>query len=103
MYRAPRAMAVLDPLKVVLTNSRKARNEWLEAAVHPQQPEHGQPPGADQPRIVDRAADFMEDPPRKFFRLRPGGEVRLRNAFIIRCVDVIKNDAGRGYRTALRV
>jgi glutaminyl-tRNA synthetase len=92
--RAPRAMAVLDPLKVVLTNYPEGEEEWLEAAVHPQKPETGTrrvPLGREL--WVERS-DFMEDPPRKFFRLRPGGEVRLRNAFIIRCAEVVKDDAG---------
>jgi glutaminyl-tRNA synthetase len=92
--RAPRAMAVLDPLKVVLTNFPKGETEWLEAAVHPQKPEMGVRRVPLTRELWIERSDFMEEPPRKFFRLRPNGEVRLRNAFIIRCVEVARNDAG---------
>jgi glutaminyl-tRNA synthetase len=91
---APRAMAVLDPVKVVLLNFPEGETEWLEAAVHPQQPERGTRRVPIGREIWIERHDFMEDPPRKFFRLRPGGEVRLRNAFIVKCVDVVKDDAG---------
>ncbi len=92
--KAPRAMAVLDPIKVILTNFPEGETEWLEAAVHPQQPERGSRQVPISREIWIERGDFMEDPPRKFFRLRPDGEVRLRNAFIIRCTDVIKDAAG---------
>jgi glutaminyl-tRNA synthetase len=92
--KAPRAMAVLDPVKVVLTNFPEGETEWLEAAVHPQQPERGNRRVPISRELWIERGDFMEDPPRKFFRLRPDGEVRLRNAFIIRCTDVIKNADG---------
>ena len=91
---APRAMAVLEPLKIVLTNYPEGQTEELEAACHPQKPEMGVrriPLGRE---IFIERADFMEEAPKKFFRLKPGGEVRLRNAFIIRCDDVIKDDDG---------
>ncbi len=92
---APRAMAVLDPLKVVLTNYPEGESEWLEAARHPQKPEMGvRRVPLDRGIYIERA-DFMEEAPKKFFRLKPGGEVRLRNAFIIRCDEVIKDEAGR--------
>ncbi len=92
--RAPRGMAVLDPLKVVLTNYPDAETEWLEAAVHPQNPKMGTRKVPLSRELWVERSDFMEDPPRKFFRLRPGGEVRLRNAFIICCDEVIKNVEG---------
>ena len=92
--RAPRGMAVLDPLKVVLTNYPHAETEWLEVAVHPQNPEMGTRKVPLSRELWIERSDFMEDPPRKFFRLRPGGEVRLRNAFIICCDEVIKNVEG---------
>jgi len=92
--KAPRAMAVLDPIKVILTNFPEGETEWLEAAVHPQQPERGSRRVPISREIWIERGDFMEDPPRKFFRLRPDGEVRLRNAFIIRCTDVIRNADG---------
>jgi glutaminyl-tRNA synthetase len=93
--RAPRAMAVLDPVKVVLTNYPEGRVEYLEAPRHPQDPGMGTRQVPLGREIWIERGDFMEDPPRKFFRLRPGGEVRLRNAFIIKCLDVVKDDDGK--------
>ncbi|MGD9265518.1 MAG: glutamine--tRNA ligase/YqeY domain fusion protein [Lysobacterales bacterium] len=92
--RAPRAMAVLDPVKVVLTNYPEGETEYLEAPRHPQNPEMGMREVPLGREIWIERGDFMEDPPRKFFRLRPGGEVRLRNAFIIKCTNVVKDDNG---------
>ena len=91
---APRLMAVLDPIKVVLTNYPEGESEWLEAASHPQKPEMGTRSVPMSREIWVERGDFMEDPPRKFFRLRPDGEVRLRNAFIIKCHDIIKDAEG---------
>jgi glutaminyl-tRNA synthetase len=91
---APRAMAVLDPLKLVLTNYPAGQTEALTVANHPNRSELGErevPFGAE---LWIEREDFMEDPPKKFFRLRPGGEVRLRNAYIIRCDEVVKDAAG---------
>jgi glutaminyl-tRNA synthetase len=92
--RAPRTMAVLDPVKVVLLNYPEGETEWLEAPVHPQKPEMGQRQVPLTRELWIERGDFMEDPPRKYFRMRPDGEVRLRNAFIVRCVDVIKDEQG---------
>ena len=92
--RAPRRMAVLRPLKVVLTNFPEGEIEWLEAANHPQDPEQGSRKVPISREIWIEHDDFMEQAPRKFFRLKPGGEVRLRNAFIIQCNEVIKDSAG---------
>lgn len=92
--RAPRRMAVLDPLKVVLTNFPEDHVEWFEAANHPQNPALGHRQIPMTREIFIEREDFMEEAPKKFFRLRPGGEVRLRNAFIIRCDEVRKNAAG---------
>jgi glutaminyl-tRNA synthetase len=92
--RAPRTMAVLDPLKVVLTNFPEGETEWLEAPVHPQDESMGTRRVPLTREIWIERGDFMEDAPRKFFRLKPDGEVRLRNAFIIRCTDVIKDESG---------
>ncbi len=92
--RAPRTMAVLDPVKVVLTNFPEGETEWLEAPLHPQKPEMGARRVPLTRELWIERADFMEDPPRKFFRLRPDGEVRLRNAFIIRCAEVVKDASG---------
>lgn len=93
--RAPRRMAVLKPLKIVLTNFPAGETEWVEAANHPQHPEMGTRQVPITREIYIEQDDFLEDAPKKFFRLKPGGEVRLRNAFIIRCDDVIKDDEGR--------
>jgi glutaminyl-tRNA synthetase len=92
--RAPRTMAVIDPLKVVLTNFPEDETEWLAAPLHPQNAEMGTRKVALTREIWIEQGDFMENPPGKFFRLRPGGEVRLRNAFIIKCEQVVKNDQG---------
>ncbi len=92
--RAPRTMAVLDPVKVVLTNFPEGETEWLEAPLHPQDESMGARKVALTREVWIERGDFMEDPPGKFFRLKPGGEVRLRNAFIVQCNDVIKDDRG---------
>ena len=93
--RAPRTMAVLRPLKIVLLNYPEGESEWLEAPVHPQQPELGTRPVPLARELWIEQSDFMEEPPRKFFRLRPGGEVRLRNAFIISCEHIVKDEHGQ--------
>jgi glutaminyl-tRNA synthetase len=92
---APRAMAVLDPVKVVLTNYPQGQTETLTAANHPERPELGTRELPFGREIWIEREDFMEDPPKKFFRLRPGGEVRLRFAYIIRCDEVVKDADGR--------
>ncbi|RMF98357.1 MAG: glutamine--tRNA ligase/YqeY domain fusion protein [Gammaproteobacteria bacterium] len=91
---APRAMAVLDPLKVVLTNYPEGQTESLPAARHPQRPELGERELPFSRELWIERDDFMEDAPKKFHRLKPGGEVRLRNAYIIRCDEVVRNEAG---------
>ncbi len=93
--KAPRVMAVLDPVKVILSNYPDGETEWIEAPSHPQNPEMGSRMVPVNREIWIERDDFMEDPPNKFFRLRPGGEVRLRNAFIIKCTGFSKDDAGR--------
>ena len=92
--KAPRTMAVLDPLKVVLTNFPEGEVWWLDAAVHPQNEAMGIRKVPVTREIWVERSDFMEDPPPKFFRLKPGGEVRLRNAFIVKCNEFVKNDLG---------
>jgi len=92
--RAPRVMAVLRPLKIVLTNYPEGQTEMLPAANHPNKPEMGTRELAFGRELYIEREDFMEDPPRKFFRLRPDGEVRLRYAYIIKCEKVIKDDNG---------
>ena len=93
--RAPRALGVLRPLKVVLTNFPQGKIELLEAPNHPQNPEMGSRNVPLTHEIYIEQDDFMEDAPKKFFRLKPGGEVRLRAAGIIACEEVVKDDAGK--------
>jgi glutaminyl-tRNA synthetase len=93
-HAAPRRMAVIRPLKVVLTNYPEEKAEDVVAVNHPNRPELGTRPLAFGRELYIERSDFMEDAPRKFFRLKPGGEVRLRYAYIIRCDEVVKNDAG---------
>ncbi len=91
---AARRMAVLKPIKVVLTNYPEGQVEELDAVNNPEDPNSGTrkvPFGRD---VFIDAADFMETPPPKYFRLKPGGEVRLKYAYIIQCEEVIKNEAG---------
>jgi len=89
-----RRMAVLRPLKVVLTNYPEDEVEMMEAMNHPGRPEFGTRQLPLSRELWIEQDDFMEEAPRKFFRLKPDGEVRLRFGYIIRCDDVIKNDAG---------
>ena len=91
---AERRMAVLRPLKVVLTNYPEDRVETMQAMNHPNRPELGTRDMPFSREIWIEQDDFLEEAPRKFFRLKPGGEVRLRFGYIIRCEEVIKNDAG---------
>jgi glutaminyl-tRNA synthetase len=92
---APRAMAVLKPLKVVLTNIGLGDVIEVEAPNHPQKPELGTRKVPLTREIFIEEDDFMEDAPSKFFRLKPGGEVRLRSAGIIKCDEVIKDSDGK--------
>ncbi len=92
--RAPRRMAVLHPLKVVIENYPEGAGETLQAPNHPQDESMGvRELPFTRELYIDRD-DFREEAPRKFKRLVTGGEVRLRNAYVIRCDEVIKDDAG---------
>jgi len=91
---AERRMAVLDPLRVVITNYPEGKVEMLEAMNHPNRPELGTRQVPFSRELWIEKDDFMEDAPRKFFRLKPGGEVRLRSAYIVRCDEVVKDSAG---------
>lgn len=93
-YEAARRMAVIQPLKVVLSNYPENTSEELTAVNHPNRPELGTRQMSFGRELYIERSDFMEEAPRKFFRLKPGGEVRLRYAYIIRCDEVIKDDAG---------
>ncbi len=92
--RAPRAMAVLDPLRVVLDNYPEGEGEWLEAVNNPEDPGAGTRKVPFSRELWIEREDFMEDPPAKFFRLGPGREVRLRYAYFVRCERVVKDNAG---------
>jgi glutaminyl-tRNA synthetase len=92
---APRAMAVLDPLKLRIINYPDDREENVVASNHPGRPEMGTRELPFASELLIEQGDFMEDAPRKFFRLKPGGEVRLRYAYIIKCVDIVRDADGR--------
>ena len=93
--RAPRVMGVLDPLRVVIENYPEDREEELEAINNPEDPGAGVRKVPFSRELYIEREDFMEDPPKKFFRLAPGREVRLRYAYFIKCVDVVKDEEGR--------
>ena len=93
--RAPRVLAVLRPLKVVITNYPEGKEEELIAQNHPQKPEMGTRPLPFCREIYVEETDFMEDAPRKFFRLSVGREVRLRYAYLVTCQEVVKDDTGK--------
>jgi glutaminyl-tRNA synthetase len=90
---APRAMAVLNPLKVVITNVGE-ETQILRSSRHPNLPELGEREIPFTREIVIDAADFSDNPPKGFKRLVPGGEVRLRHSYVIRCDEVIRNESG---------
>jgi len=92
--RSPRVMAVLDPLKVVLTNYPEDRVEQLEAINNPEDAGAGTREVPFSRELYIERDDFREEPPKKFFRLGPGREVRLRYGYFITCHDFVKNDAG---------
>ncbi len=92
--KAPRVMAVIDPLKVVLTNWPEGKTETLTMENHPEHPELGSRQVTFGRELYVERDDFMEEPAKKFFRLFPGGEVRLKGAYIIRCDACVKDDAG---------
>jgi len=89
-----RRMAVLNPLKVVIENYTNPGSEWLEATNNPNFPEKGSRLVPFSKVIWIERGDFLEDPPKKFFRLAPGREVRLRYAFFITCTDIVKDTSG---------
>ena len=89
--KAPRVMAVLRPLKVIIENYSADTTEWLEAENNPQNAEMGSRKIPFSRVLYIEQEDFMEDPPSKYFRLAPGREVRLKHAYIIRCEDVVRD------------
>ncbi|MCK4599598.1 glutamine--tRNA ligase/YqeY domain fusion protein [Candidatus Bipolaricaulota bacterium] len=92
--RSPRVMAVLDPLKVVITNYPEDEVEELEAINNPEDETAGTREVPFSKVLYIERDDFMEDPPKKFYRLAPGREVRLRYGYFITCTDVIKDEEG---------
>lgn len=88
---APRAMCVLDPLKIIITNYPENTCEMLTVSNHPQDESLGSRELPFTRELYIEREDFLEEPPKKFFRLSPGKEVRLRNAYVIKCEDVIRN------------
>ena len=91
---ATRVMAVLKPLKVVLINYPEDQVEEMEAINNPEDPNAGTRKMPFSRIVYIEKDDFMEDPPKKFFRLAPGREVRLKHAYVIKCEEVIKNSDG---------
>ncbi|MDF1572566.1 MAG: glutamine--tRNA ligase/YqeY domain fusion protein [Bacteroidales bacterium] len=92
--KAPRVMAVLDPLKVIITNYPEDKTEELETINNPEDEAMGSRTIPFSRELYIERSDFMEDPPKKFFRLGPGMEVRLKSAYVIRCDDYKKDDQG---------
>lgn len=92
--RATRVMAVMNPVKLVITNYPEGKVEEVEMENNPENPAEGTHKMPFSREIYIEREDFMENPPKKFFRLAPGGEVRLKGAYIIKCVEVVKDAAG---------
>ncbi len=99
--KAPRVMSVLRPLKVVITNYPQDKTEWLEAENNPENPEMGKRQVPFSKVLYIEREDFMENPPKKYKRLSPGVEVRLRHAYFIKCEEIIR-DEGTGEIIELR-
>jgi len=93
--KAPRVMGVLNPLKMVITNYPEDQEEWMETINNPEDESMGSRKIPFSREIYIEQDDFMEDPPKKFFRLAPGREVRLKSAYIIQCEEAIKDSEGK--------
>jgi glutaminyl-tRNA synthetase len=91
---APRVMCVLDPVKLIIDNYPEGQTEELSGVLNPEDPDSAKRAVPFSRELYIEREDFMEDPPKKFFRLAPGAEVRLKYAYIIRCDSVVKDDAG---------
>ena len=100
---AARVMGVLNPLRVVIENYPEGQTEELDAVNNPADPESGTRKVPFSRVLYIEQDDFREDPPKKFFRLSPGREVRLRYAYFITCTSVVKDAEGKDYRTAMLV
>ena len=93
--RARRRMAVLDPIRVVITNYPEEKTETVDCINNPEDETAGKREVPFGREIYIERDDFMENPPKKYYRLSPGGEVRLRYAYLIRCDEVIKDADGK--------
>lgn len=93
--RANRYMCVQDPIKVTITNWEDGKVEWFDCPLNPADPEGASRKVPFTGELYIERADFMEDAPKKFFRLKPDGEVRLKYTYIIKCEEVIKDEEGR--------
>jgi len=92
---APRRFGVLDPLKIVITNWPEGHVETMEVVNNPEDATAGTRAVKFSRDLWIEREDFLEEPPPKFFRLAPGREVRLRNAYFVTCQEIVKDDAGR--------
>jgi glutaminyl-tRNA synthetase len=91
----PRVLCVVDPLKVTITNYPEGQEEWLDASYYPHDvPKTGSRKIPFSRELYVERSDFMEDAPKKFYRLSVGREVRLRFGYLVTCTEVVKNDAG---------
>ena len=93
--KAPRVMGVIRPLRLVIENYPEGKTEELDAVNNPEDPGQGTRKVPFSRVLYIEQADFMEDPPKKFYRLAPGREVRLRYAYFVRCTDVVKDPSGQ--------
>ena len=93
--RSNRYMVVQDPVKMVITNYPEGQKEWFDCPLNPADPEGATRKVPFTRELFIERADFMEDAPKKFFRLKPGGEVRLKYTYIVRCDEVVKDKDGR--------
>ena len=93
--RSNRYMVVQDPIKVTLTNYPEGQVEWFDCPLNPAEPEGAARKVPFSGELYIDRADFMEDAPKKFFRLKPDGEVRLKYTYIVKCNEVIKDEEGR--------
>ncbi len=92
--RSNRYMVVQDPVKLTITNWPEGKVEWFNCPLNPAEPDGAKRRVPFTGNLLIERADFMEDAPKKFFRLKPGGEVRLKYTYIVRCDEVVKDDNG---------
>lgn len=92
--RSNRYMAVLNPVKLVITNYPENTTEYFTPTINPENPEAGVRKVPFTKELYIEREDFMENPPKKYFRLRPGGEVRLKYSYIVKCEEIIKDESG---------